>query len=229
MLPIKTIDGKHWSGRQGQRPRYLVLHSAANSAAATTDKVAAYLANNAVKSSAHYLVGPDVIYAIVPEYVAAHHAGGSTLPDGTVGTLREGTAIVDAVNASTIGVEMMQTVGQPVRAPVLDAAIPLLVDICRRNKIPAANVVSHASISVHAPQGAHSDPVGVDMAIVRARVAAGLGETSAPPLRPSKVNLAKVAWFAEDVERRMKQEGLVAEAAYWSATYTADAIRKRDS
>lgn len=180
MAPISSIAGEHHSSRLGKTPRYLVLHSAANSAIATPAAVARYLAHNGVGASAHYLVGENEIWRIVDEGRAAHHAGGSTLPDGTTGRVTQGDSWVDAVNAVTIGVEMMQTVGQSVRPAVLETAIPLLVDICRRNGIPASNVVSHRDISAHATQGAHSDPVGVDMGVVRARVAAALGGRPAP-------------------------------------------------
>jgi hypothetical protein len=196
MAPIKTISGLHYSSRMGQRPRYLVLHSAANSANATAESVARYLANNAVKASAHYMVGIGEIYSIVSEGLAAHHAGGSTLPDGTHGQLTQGSAFVDAVNACTIGVEMLQTAGQPVLPAVLDTAIPLLVDICRRNGIPAANVVSHQAISAKAPQGAHSDPVGVDMNKVRARIATALGGAPQPAPGPAPARVPSNALLA---------------------------------
>lgn len=224
MLPIQTLAGRHFSSRAGRRPMWLVLHSAANSAEATTENVARYLGSNGVGASAHYLVGDDAIYQIVVEEKAAHHAGGSTLPDGTRGPVRVGGAfVVDAVNACTIGVEMMQTAGQPVRPAVLAAAIPLLVDICRRNAIPADHIVSHAAISVNAPQGAHSDPVGVDMDLVRARVAAGLGTTA-----PGQLQWPKVVWCLEEATRILEREGLQAEASYIANTYTAAAKKKRD-
>lgn len=50
-----------------------------------------------------------------------------------------------------------------------------------------------------------------------------------PPPSVSRPNLAKIAWFAEDVERRMKAEGLATEAAYWRKTVTVPAIAKRDA
>lgn len=234
MLPIKTIQGQHHSSRMGQRPRYLVLHSAANSAAASAADVARYLANNSVKASAHYMVGDSEIWRIVAESLAAHHAGGSTLPDGTHGQLTQGASFVDSVNACTIGVEMLQTAGQPVRPLVLEGAIPLLVDICRRNGIPAGNVVSHKEISVHAPQGAHSDPVGVDMNQVRARVAAALEGAPAPapgpvpPPAPTGPNFAKVAWAMEESIRILEREGRTDSAGFIRSGYLADAIRRRD-
>lgn len=232
MAPIRTVTGHHYSSRMGQRPRYLVLHSAANSANATAESVARYLAQNAVQASAHYLAGDGVIWKIVDESWAAHHAGGSTLPDGTRGTLRDGAAFVDAVNAATIGVEMLQTAGQSVKPAVLETAIPLLVDICRRNGIPASNVVSHAAISVKAPQGAHSDPVGVDMGQVRARVAAALSggpnPVPAPPVTRGP-DMVKVTWFLEETQRRMEREGLIAESKFVGAHYTSDAIARRNT
>lgn len=227
MLPIQPLPGRHFSSRAGRRPLWLVLHSAANAAEATTKNVARYLGGNGVAASAHYLVGADAIYQIVAEDKAAHHAGGSTLPDGTTGPLRQaGAFVVDAVNACTIGVEMMQTAHQPVAPAVLEAAIPLLIDICRRNAIPADHVVSHAAISVHAPQGAHSDPVGVDMDKVRARIAAGLGAPAAPP---ATIKWDKVVWATEQATRILQREGFQDEAIYVASVYTAAAKKKRDT
>lgn len=233
MLPIRQLPGRHFSSRAGRRPLWLVLHSAANAAEATTENVARYLGSNGVSASAHYLVGADAIYQIVAEDKAAHHAGGSTLPDGTTGQVRvAGAFVVDAVNACTIGVEMMQTVHQSVTPAVLAAAMLLLVDICRRNAIPADHIVSHKDISVHAPQGGHSDPVGVNMDDVRARVAAALGGAPAPAPGPAPqpaFRWDKAVWAMEQSTRILEREGFQAEAAYVAATYTTAAKKKRDA
>jgi hypothetical protein len=92
----------------------------------------------------------------------------------------------------------------------------------RRNAIPADHIVSHAAISKDAAQGAHSDPVGVSMDDVRARVAAGLGSA------PGQLQWAKIVWAMEQSTRILEREGFQAEAAYVANTYTAAAKKKRD-
>lgn len=50
------------------------------------------------------------------------------------------------------------------------------------------------------------------------------GAVVSPPA--SRPNKAKIAWFAEDAERRMRAEGLLAEAEYWARVYTAKALEE---
>lgn len=173
MPPINTtIRGTHYSNRLGYRPRYVVVHSAAGGPGLTARSLAQYLAQNGVGASAHYAVDEDEIFRVVDEGLAAHHAGGSKLPDGTTGTYISGNTRVDAVNAVSIGIEMKQIAGQATLPVVGETTIKLAADICRRHGIPVERVVGHREIS---GKGGHSDPVGVDMNYFRERVTIELG------------------------------------------------------
>lgn len=52
--------------------------------------------------------------------------------------------------------------------------------------------------------------------------------TAAPKPPAAGPNMAKVVWALEEATRVLEREGLAAEATYVAATYTADAIRRRD-
>lgn len=50
------------------------------------------------------------------------------------------------------------------------------------------------------------------------------GAVVSPPA--SKPDMAKLVWFAEEAERDMRDEGLLAEAEYWAEVYTAKALEE---
>ena len=158
MLPIQTLAGRHFSSRAGCRYMWLVLPPRASSAEATTENVARYLGSSGVGASAHCPGGRRRHLPGSSWKKAAHHAGGSTLPDGTRGGARRRRQVVDAVNAlhHRRGDDAGSRPAGQARRPVPPSAS---VDICRWNAILRI-ISSHAAISVNHRRAPHSDPRG---------------------------------------------------------------------
>jgi len=213
---IINMPAQSHSPRGGTRARYVVVHSTDSPAGSTPDGTARYLAGNDRKVSIHEMVAPGAVYVMVPDDRAAHHAGYATLPDGTTG---------GAVNLASWGVEIYQVHGQPCAPELVEVAAGRVAGACKRLNIPAARVVSHAEID----PGRRSDPVGVDMAAFRSRVAAMLAEGGQPAPPPGGVvSYAKIVWALEQSIRILEGEGLNMEAGYLKATALNDAIKRRD-
>lgn len=168
---VVYATAKSFSPRGGVRPRYIVVHSTDSPAGSTPAGTMKYLQENDRQVSIHELVIPGAVYVMVADGMAAHHAGNSTLPDGTTGS---------AVNAASWGTEMYQVHGEPVAPSLIDVCMARVVAACRRLDIPSRNVLGHREIDA----GRRSDPVGVDMVAFRAAVAAKLGESGQPATVP---------------------------------------------
>ena len=204
------------SPRVGERARYVIVHSTDSPTNSTPAGTAEYLARNERLVSIHELVNPEATYVMVPDELAAHHAGADSarLPDGTRGS---------AVNRASWGIEIFQWTGQPCAPALVERAAVRAADACRRLGIPAANVLQHREVD----PGRRSDAVGVDAGAFRGRVAELLG-TGSPAPAPGAVQWSKIAWAMEEATRILEREGLALEAAAIKSTYLADAIRRRD-
>ncbi len=157
------------SSRAGERAQWIVVHSTATPVGGTPEGTAGYLAANEAQVSIHELVCPGVVYQMVPDSEAAHHAGYATLPDGTKGA---------EVNRVSWGIEIFQVAGQPCDGALVVIATERITEACRRLGITdAGRIVGHGEVD----RGRRSDPVGVDMDALRAAVAAKLGAVAGGP------------------------------------------------
>lgn len=87
--------------------------------------------------AAHYIVMRDgTIFRLVAERDVAHHAGVSTLPDGTEGA---------AVNERSIGIELLYTDRETPNTAQINALKLLLDDI--RCRLPIRYLLGHADIA----------------------------------------------------------------------------------
>lgn len=122
-------------------PDCLVLHDTGGK---TAEGALAWFRDPASQVSSHYLIDKDgTIYRCVPEEERAWHAGHSELfgrPD---------------VNSFSLGIELVDDSDvDAYPAAQLGTLIDLLVDLCRRYRIPLNRVVGHQ----HIAPGRKGDP-----------------------------------------------------------------------
>lgn len=125
----------------------VILHSTFNNSGGEPydiDRIIAQFARYNV--SAHYLVGRDgTVYRLVEEKDVSWHAGKSKLPDGRT-----------AVNASSLGIELVTSYSEAPTADQIKALVLLLKDIKKRHRI--RYVLRHSDIA----PGRKTDPWNMD-------------------------------------------------------------------
>jgi N-acetyl-anhydromuramyl-L-alanine amidase AmpD len=152
------------SDRHGYAVGWLIMHD-------TEGPAAAALAwwrdpDNLGHSSAHYLVKTTgEVVTVVPEHLAAHHAGGGVwpgIPTGSVG----GTSVINLVSIG-IELEYPKAPAAPAWPKVqLDATVALARQIVERYGIPKEHVLTHAEVS----PATRTDPRAFDWQGFLARV-----------------------------------------------------------
>ena len=161
-MAITDRPSGHFSDRQGQKVRYIIVHSTAAPVGATAKNALDYLVGpNDRGVSSHEVTSPgDEAYILVPDDLAAHHCEGEKVvfPDGTPWYL---------ANEITWGVEAFQVVGKPVGEEVHMTTLKRVVAACQRFGLDASSVLGHREID----PANRSDPVGIDMDEFRAAVA----------------------------------------------------------
>lgn len=169
---VRMIDlpSNHYSSRQGQRAKYVILHSTATPANGTLESTAQYLKQNDRGVSIHELVGTNTVYRMIADDKAAHHCESETarLPGGEPNYLN---------NELTWGIEAFQILDTPVAPDVARLLLERVVEVCRRLGIPSNRVLAHREID----PTRRTDPVGINITQFRAAVAVALGEGQAPP------------------------------------------------
>ena len=146
MAPYR-VDDTHRARSHASRVQHIVLHYTAGDTASAMKQL------TEGEVSAHYLVtddDPPIVYRLVDEARAAHHAGVSEWQGRT------------ALNASSIGIEIVNRARdddgarhfEPYPARQIDAVIALVRDLVRRHGVAPDRVVGHSDI---APQRKH-DP-----------------------------------------------------------------------
>lgn len=193
IIDLRSI---HFSNRNRNPIKYIVVHSTATPPGGTVKGTANYLRQNDRQVSVHEFVSADTIYRMVPDESAAHHCGSfsAQLPGGEPNSLN---------NQLTWGIEAYQIAGAPVAPEVVEILLERVVAACRRLGIPSTRVVSHAEID----PTRRTDPVGVDINAFRAEVSAALDE-SEPSERSMTTwtprDAAVVVWFNEQLARSLR-------------------------
>lgn len=164
------LPSNHYSSRQGQRAKYVILHSTATPVGGSLESTANYLKQNDRGVSIHELVGTNTVYRMVADDKAAHHCESETaqLPGGEPNYLN---------NELTWGIEAFQIADNPVAPDVARLLLERTVEACRRLQIPSSRVLAHREID----PTRRTDPVGINITQFRAAVAVALGEGQAPP------------------------------------------------
>lgn len=158
MNPVyETHLSKHYQSRQGRTEEYCVIHTSEGNG--TWKQALDYLISNDRDVSAHLLVGPNKVAVLVPDHLAANHAGYETvkLPNGARGN--EG-------NLQTFGIEMLNKAGQKPDDATITNGIMAAARWCRRTGKPSSRVISHQEID----GTRRSDPTGVKIAWFRGEV-----------------------------------------------------------
>lgn len=144
------------SDRHGYAPQWLIIHDTEGPAVAALTWW--HNKTNPGKSSAHYLVCSDgEIVPVVPEHLAAHHAGGGAWPGIPAGSIG-GTSIINLVSIG-IELEYPKAPASPAYPEAqIDAAVRLVADIARRYGIPREHILRHSEVD---PKN-RSDPRNFD-------------------------------------------------------------------
>jgi hypothetical protein len=198
MTTVVSRLSPHYSDRQGQSIRYIVVHSTASPVGSTAEGTLNYLVGpNEREVSAHEVTLPgDMAYITVPDEFAAHQCESQTtrFPDGTPWYL---------ANEISWGVEAFQVVGKSVGAEVRATTLARVVEACKRLELGADSVLGHREID---PTN-RSDPVGIDMDEFRAEVAQQL--LAGALLAEAEAHLLVPLNPAAALQKRIFADGLV--------------------
>ncbi|GCE49207.1 N-acetylmuramoyl-L-alanine amidase [Thermosporothrix hazakensis] len=155
-LNIQWLEAAHhWEGREGQQPRWLILHGTAGFHRAYD--CAAFFADPATQASAHYIIGLDgEIYQCVSEDDAAWANGAVTGPAGTGGDSVHHDAWWSDLglnpNLVTIAIEHIKPStdnSDELTEAQKRASFQLIKDICQRWGIPKRYADARGGITGH--------------------------------------------------------------------------------
>jgi N-acetyl-anhydromuramyl-L-alanine amidase AmpD len=134
-----------WTGRQGHKPRYVIIHGTAGGSSA--EGVASWFQNAQAQVSAHYIVGRD---GIIIQCVREEDAAWS---NGYLSTGHEGFWQSDVnPNFLTISIEIVKPSNDNsdlLTAPQQASCFALIKDICERNDIPKRKADANGGITGH--------------------------------------------------------------------------------
>jgi len=136
-VPEPATIPYYWSSRQGHVPSWVVLHDTEGSAAAAEAWFRS--PENPSRSSAHVIVdAKGSVLRLIPDELAAHHAGNATLPGFTGNP-----------NLVSLGIEL-EYPAAPASPPwpevQLEAAADVVREWCKRWNIPRSRIVRHGTI-----------------------------------------------------------------------------------
>jgi N-acetyl-anhydromuramyl-L-alanine amidase AmpD len=147
----------HWTGREGQSPRYVILHGTAGGSSA--QGIAQYFAESSTQASAHYIIDQaGVIIQSVDESDAAWANGpvegvpGVAAPDSENG-IRDAWWTPDLnPNLITIAIEHVKDHkdnSDALTSAQRQSSFNLVKDICDRNGIPKRRADAQGGITGH--------------------------------------------------------------------------------
>ncbi|HYO56025.1 peptidoglycan recognition protein family protein [Archangium sp.] len=164
LVPVKkpsvvSKPSRNHESRNGVAIDAIILHHTATNSARVDLATLRWVQGNS-RVSAHYLVGPDgTIYQLVPDKMAAWHAGRSSLHGETEPT----------VNARSIGIEITNdgTGLTPFTEEQYRALEQLVPYLARRYGVPKENILGHRDVA----PGRKTDPAdNFDWARIRRAV-----------------------------------------------------------
>jgi N-acetyl-anhydromuramyl-L-alanine amidase AmpD len=144
----------HWSGREGQIPRFLILHGTAGFTRAAD--VAGFFARQTTEASAHYIVGLDgEVFQCVNEEDAAWANGPISGPSGASGDGVHHDSWWDSgINPNLLSISIEHVKPSQDNSDQLTpaqklASFALIKDICSRWPIPMRQADAHGGITGH--------------------------------------------------------------------------------
>lgn len=142
-IKFKAADpSNHYTGRDGNAIRYIVLHYTANNGD-TAQNNADYFAGANRRASAHYFVDENEVVQSVRDTDAAWHCGGSIESDHH--PLRG-----ICTNRNSLGVEMCSDIvggKYVITAQTVDLAVQLVRQLMAKYRIPIDRVVRHYDVT----------------------------------------------------------------------------------
>lgn len=144
----------HWSGREGQIPRWIILHGTAGFTRAAD--VASFFAQVATEASAHYIIGLDgEVFQCVNEEDAAWANGPISGPSGASGDGVHHDAWWDSgINPNLVTISIEHVKPSKDNSDQLTptqklASFALIKDICSRWPIPMRQADKNGGITGH--------------------------------------------------------------------------------
>lgn len=215
-LTIHALKSEHSTERAGSVIGYYIIHGTDAPPGSTLEGVARYLVSNPLKVSAHEFVGGATVYLMVDDARAAHHCGGSRLPDGSTDS---------RANQRSWGIEGLQYRDKPMDPTTRHTVLIRTAAAMIRNGHDAGDVFArvrgHKEVDLH---GKTCPGPGFDMDEFRRE----LVDYMAPLEKPlPSVDYGKVVWALEQSARILKNEGLVNEHDYIVKGLLPELIRLR--
>jgi len=135
-LVNRTVASPNFNERKLPISMVVLHYTGMKSAAEALER----MCDPAAEVSAHYMIDEDgIVTSLVPEGKRAWHAGRSYWRGET------------DVNSASIGIELVNPGHEwgyrPFPEAQMEALLPLLADIIKRNHIPRGNVVGHSDIA----------------------------------------------------------------------------------
>lgn len=158
----------HFSPRGNHRVAYIIVHTTQTPTGGTPVGTLRYLEKNERQVSCHELVVPGEVYQMVPDSLAAHHAGYATLPDGTTGL---------AANQKSWGIELFNFGQRRPQESIVVMGLERVAEACKRFGLKAERVLGHREVD----PTRRTDPDGIDMEWFRSEVAKRLGAGAPSP------------------------------------------------
>lgn len=215
-LTIHDASTTHYSERGGNKIEYYIIHGADGPPGTSLEALVKYLNKNGPRVSAHEAVGGTVVYRILPDSKAAHHVGGSRLPDGS-GQSR--------ANQRSWGIEGLQIRGTPMDPVTRRTMLIRVAAAMVRNGHDAGDVftrvLGHREVDRH---GKTCPGPNFDLDEFRRELVdymAPLVEAF-PPL-----DYGKIAWALEQGARILQGEGFTNEHDYIVKGILPEIIRLR--
>lgn len=157
MLNTSRQSPNH-SSRDGHPVRVCIVHASVGMLQSTLN----WLCNPAARVSSHYVISKaGTVYQLVPETLAAWHAGDANWQGET------------AVNELSIGVELVNATGMDGfkgQDPYPDVQVQRLVDLARNliSRYPGIAFARHLDVAI--PKGRKTDPKGFEWTAFKAQL-----------------------------------------------------------
>jgi N-acetyl-anhydromuramyl-L-alanine amidase AmpD len=150
---MKFIEAAHhWTGREGQTPKYIVLHGTAGGT--SSEAIANYFANPATEASAHVVIGTDGTAVQCVQYADAAWANGYPL-GGAVHDSYWDVWINAGINLNLISIAIEHCKASTDNSDQLTetqqaASFQLIKQICEQFNIPKRPADATGRIAAHA-------------------------------------------------------------------------------
>jgi N-acetyl-anhydromuramyl-L-alanine amidase AmpD len=144
----------HWDGREGQAPRYIILHGTAGGSSA--QNIAAFFANPATQASAHYVIdqGGSIVQCVKEEDAAWANGPITGLPGVSGDGVHHDSWWDSGINPNLLTIAIEHVKAHTDNSDTLTSAqqassFRLVQHICERWSIPKRYADAHGGITGH--------------------------------------------------------------------------------